>query len=385
MATKIFAKVVFDRKKQVETRGEGKVEIYVYLGNGEKAYYSFRECNAIEWRSFQHSEELRKEVMLYNAIAQGMFERGEAMTIENYAAHMGMKMPKKDTDDRLKYIKSPTGFIDFIKDTLKTETLAVNTLKRRKVVMDTLIRADKLLKLSDLTPQNVYAFDQFLKSEAERMPRTLDAYHKVIKKYTHLLAQLSYIEKDPYDHPLCKFEKGKSKERKPLLEEELVKLRELTDLTTGEEHARDLFVFSAYTGLAYGDAQNFVFDDMAVKYDDTYYIDGERIKNGHAFFTPILPPAMEVLKKYDYKLPKMSNQKVNLYLHLVRDRAKIKKPMTSHVARHSFATLVLTHDVPIEKLARMMGHTNIRTTQIYGKILQKTIQQHTETLLTKLK
>ena len=77
---------------------------------------------------------------------------------------------------------------------------------------------------------------------------------------------------------------------------------------------------------------------------------------------------MAILKKYKYQLPHISNQKLNDYLHLVEKMAKLKKPLTTHVARHSFATLVLSYDIPIENLSRMLGHANIKTTQIYGKI-----------------
>ena len=93
-------------------------------------------------------------------------------------------------------------------------------------------------------------------------------------------------------------------------------------------------------------------------------IEGVRCVAGSSFFTPILPPAMEILAKYNYKLPKISNQKANDYLHLIESRLSINKPITFHVARHSFATLALTHDIPIEKVAHMLGHKDIKTTQI---------------------
>ena len=83
---------------------------------------------------------------------------------------------------------------------------------------------------------------------------------------------------------------------------------------------------------------------------------------------------MEILEKYDFQLPKLSNQKLNDYLKVIKELAKIHKPMTSHVARHSFATLSLTYDIPIENVSRMMGHKDIKTTQIYAKILKKNVE-----------
>ena len=175
------------------------------------------------------------------------------------------------------------------------------------------------------------------------------------------------------------FTRGKCKERQPLLESELQKMRK-AELNTKLDRVRDLFIFSAYTGLAFCDTQAFDFEKMTVKEGDMTFIDGSRIKTDTKFFTPILFPAMEVLKKYDYQLPKITNQKANDYLHLIQNLLGIKKPLTFHVARHSFATLALAHDIPIENVARMLGHEDIRTTQIYAKVLRTTIERHASNL-----
>ena len=81
-----------------------------------------------------------------------------------------------------------------------------------------------------------------------------------------------------------------------------------------------------------------------------YYIDGSRIKTETKFFTPILGPAMKVLEKYDFKLPKISNQKANDYLHVIQMELHIRQKLTFHGLWHSFATMALAHDVPIENV-----------------------------------
>ena len=174
---------------------------------------------------------------------------------------------------------------------------------------------------------------------------------------------------------MCHFPRGKCKERRPLSERELKLIRE-AELPDKEAKVRDLFIFAAYTGLAFCDVMDFKFKTMTEQSGDMYFIDGSRLKTGTNFFTPILPPAMEVLQRYNYQLPKISNQKANDYLHLIETRLGINKSITFHVARHSFATLSLSHDVPIEKVARMLGHTDIKTTQIYAKILKTTVEKH---------
>lgn len=149
--------------------------------------------------------------------------------------------------------------------------------------------------------------------------------------------------------------------------------------------ARDLFIFAAYTGLSYCDTQKFDFKTMAVECDGIYYIDGARIKTGNRFYTPIMPPAMKVLEKYNFQLPHICNQKVNVHLHDIQKFMGLSKPLTFHIGRHSFATLALSYDIPIEDVARMLGHANISTTSIYAKILKKTIERHTTNILSSLK
>ena len=375
--------VVFDRKNKVETTGRGKVELCVYLAKGERKYITLKDCNPFEYKAYLQSRELRLELTVYRTIVDNMSKYGEEMTIENFNRHIGVNTKEEDTkqQERRKRISSERGFLEFIEEEMQKEDLQEGTLKRRKVVIAALERYGKLNRFADLSSENVKGFDEFLRKEDRtRTDVALNNYHKVLKKYSKLAYQLDLIPKNPYESPLCKFKRGECKERKPLTEEELQEIYKLKHLTGGEEHARDLFIFSAFTGLSYADNQYFDFDTMTVKIGKTYYIDGERLKNGHSFFTPILPPALVILKKYDYKLPKMSNQDLNRFLHLLEGRVNLRKPMTSHVARHSFATMALNQDIPIEDVAKMLGHTSINTTRIYAKIQTKSIVRHAESM-----
>lgn len=381
---KTFISVVYDRKKKACKTGIGKVELSVYLSREERKYITIKSCNPIEWQQFSKSKELASEISLYENIILNMVRCEEALTIANLDRHLG-KAPdseKRQDQARRKRLNSSMGFIEFIKEEMEKEGLSKGTLIRRKVVIDALERYGHLNSFADLTSQNVKGFDDFLRKEDKtRTESCLNNYHKVVKKYSRLAFEMDYVVKNPYKSPLCHFKRGESKQRRPLTEEELASLIALKDLPLGEEHARDLFIFSAYTGLAYGDTQIFDYKMMTETIDDKVFIDGSRIKNGHSYFTPILPPALAVLVKYDYKLPKMSNQDLNRFLHVLESRAGITKPITSHVARHTFACLILNYDTPIEDLARMMGHFNIRTTQIYAKISKKNVLKHTDKVI----
>lgn len=386
---KDFVRPIFNRRKDLEKRGYSKVELLIYLSRTEQKFLAIKDCNEKEWQTYQHSAELKAQVALYNDIVNKMHDHNEELTIANFNERIGIKDRKSEKKEMEKRVFSPTSFIDFMREELAKEKIVEGTRKHTKGAIDAIEEFGKLNRFADLTPKNVKAFDEAMRlvvtSKGKvRTDTTVDNYHKVLKKYARLAYEYDYIEKNPYEHPMCHFKKGECAERQPLNEAELKKLIDMELSCKKKETARDLFIFSAYTGLAYIDAQAFDFENMTEKIGDTYYIDGARVKTGQAFFTPILPPAMEILKKYDYKLPKISNQKLNDYLHLVQSEANITKNMTSHVARHSFATLLISYGVPIENVAKMMGHAEIKTTQMYAKVMKETVDKFTQNLLREM-
>lgn len=328
----------------------------------------------MEWQSFSQSKELKYIVASFERIVSSMQNLGEDMTVENFNFHLNGGEEKKEERKQSKQ----GSFIAFMRDCIVKEQIDHQTRRQRLVSLRDLEAFGKLNTFADLTPANITDYDFYVR--AKRKPNgepfasaTIDNYHKRLHHYIMLAYQQQLIDRDPYDS--VKIKRGKNKERKPLLEHELVTLRDAEIKDKYLDRVRDLFVFSAYTGLAYVDVMGFDFETMTEVQDDMFYIDGKRTKTGSDFYTPILPPAMEVLKKYNFKLPTISNQKLNMYLHVVEKQLGIKKRISFHVARHTFATVVLSYNVPIDKVARMLGHKNIKTTQIYAKILKSSVQE----------
>lgn len=385
--TQSYVSVVFDRKKKANTNksGKGKIELYIRLNRDCRKYLTIGECTPTEWKAgLFATESIEKQAMFELKMVQ-FVKSGVEQSLDNLNRFLSIGQEPKKTDvvsvkpevpkRKRGRPKNPLkeSFLDFMRDEIAKEHSKDSTKRQKLVAYDALVRWGKIKTFADLTPYKLKEWDEWLREDGTRSDPAVHNYHKRTKPYVRLAYEKGIIEKEPYS--MCHFPRGKSKERRPLSEKELKMMRD-AELPDKEAKVRDLFIFAAYTGLAFCDVMEFNFKTMTEQSGEMYFIDGSRLKTGTNFFTPILPPAMEVLQRYDFKLPKISNQKANDYLHLIETRLGINKSITFHVARHSFATLSLSHDVPIEKVARMLGHTDIKTTQIYAKILKTTVEKH---------
>lgn len=379
-------KVVFDRKGSVAKTGYGKIELCIYLQAGERKYETVGTATPEEWEAAAQNKNVVARIKHYEQIINAMTVLGEDLTIETFNRHVyGSELKDIETPDN-KYMfmghDQRRSFPEFIEEYLKKEGLSEGTSKHVKVVVESLNKSHMLQTFADLTPANIIKYDDYLHAQNNKTLSTIWGYHKRLKKYTRVLWRDQMIPNNPYDHVQLK--RGKHKERRPLNEEELLKMRK-AKLSDKLARVRDLFIFMAYTGLSYVDMCSFDFLTMTEKKGKLFYIDGARVKTGSKFFTPILPPAQAVLDKYNYQLPIITNQKLNDYLHVIQEKLDINKPITCHVARHSFATLLLTYDFPIDKVARALGHKDIKTTQVYAKILKKPMFLHTEQIVSAIR
>lgn len=158
-----------------------------------------------------------------------------------------------------------------------------------------------------------------------------------------------------------------------LSEEEVEKIRTTDFHNESLNRVRDLFVFQAASGLSYTDMAKLVPTDFQVTEDGQYYIHDKRNKTGVFYTAVILEQGVEILKKYHFKLPILSNHKMNVYLKTIRDLCGIDKPIFSHVARHTYATRCLNRGIRLEVVAKLLGHSTTRITQHYAKLLKDNI------------
>jgi integrase/recombinase XerD len=366
----------YDRRHKATSEKKGAVELRVYFGkHSEKVIRTGIELFPVQWDdmvvncpdSGKLNRQLRDFKKRHEDILSLMRVDGVEINLDNFNLYLGTK--KEDL---------PDNFIDFMYEEICKNKIRETTREQHFIAYNALVRFGKIKSFASLTPHLLQEFDDFLrKDNPKRSQITIHGYHKRIKPYVIKAYKLGYIESNPY----LRFTdvRGSSKERQPLTQDELDKLQSLT-FTDKLDKTRDLFVFSCYTGLAYADLESFNYEKEVVESNGMKFIDGHRFKTGTEFYTPILPPAMKVLEKYHLRLPQLSNQKYNDYLHVIEARLGLNKPLTSHVARHTFATTVaLAHDVPIETVSKMLGHKDIKTTQIYAKVLKSTIERNVMT------
>lgn len=158
---------------------------------------------------------------------------------------------------------------------------------------------------------------------------------------------------------------------------------------------RDIFLFCCFTGLSYVDAKSLCFHDIEKGVDGNLWIRKQRHKSKQWAHIPLLPVAKEIINRYTYNniclkkgvlLPVLSNQKMNAYLKEVADLCGITKNLTTHCARHTFATTVtLANRISMESVSKMLGHSSLKMTQKYARILDSTIGQEMNQLAEKLK
>ena len=261
--------------------------------------------------------------------------------------------------------------IPFIESEMSFRNLEYNTLKAHRTLVNKLEDLGFIKVFSDITYTNIIAFDKYMRDRG-LSNISINKNHSLLNLYIKIAINKEVIDKNPYDRFAPP--KGRNSEPVFLNVEEVEKIKNVSGLNEKLEKTRDLFVFQCFTGLAYVDMQSFTKDDVQ-KTEGKEIIRSSRTKTGESFILLFLPEAKLVAEKYNYQLPKISNQKYNDYLKLlaVHPSIDINKKITSHTARHTFATYLLNKGIPLETVSKTLGHANIKQTQLYARLLGKKV------------
>lgn len=379
-------KLVFDRKNVANTAGkQGVVEIYVYESISRKKIYISTGVEVLKGQ-FKKGENERGSIVKHanKVVLNGKLER-LYREIEAFALSDKCKTLDDVKNWNIK-TEDTMSVISFMESELERKNPAYQTMVQHNTLIKRLKQFGKIRTFKDFTYENIVAFDDFLKSEGDDREALGDVTarkrHSMLNTYIKEAVNRGYCSYNPYGTFTPK--RGKSKDPVFLDEKELEALKtyDLRGKVEGDRllRVRDLFIFQCYTGLAYVDLKAFNKEEI-FEIDGQKVIRSNRQKTEQGYISVLLPDAMKILERYDYKLPVISNQKYNDYLKLLsvyvidEDTKKqiINKKLTSHVARHTCGTYLINKGVPIETVARILGHSNTKMTRHYAKLLGKKV------------
>lgn len=223
-------------------------------------------------------------------------------------------------------------------------------------------------------------FDFYLKTEKKQKQITINKNIQRVRKIVKLALAEGYLQKDPF---LLYKPKRHEKKITYLTVDELKSLEEHQFAQSRLEQIRDMFAFCCYTGLAYAEMDSLSKEHLIKEFDGQLWIKMYRQKTKSSVSIPLLPKSVNIIEKYKnedevFVLPRISNQRFNSYLKEIAAIISIKKRLTHHMARKTFATTVLLYnDVPMEIVSELLGHSSIKITQgHYAKVVQKKVSEH---------
>lgn len=361
------------RSSKARKNGLAPVELSIIINSERKIISLDRQINPAHWNPKSQSVRNNKEINTYlQAVKQKcytvqteMMKRGMDFTLSTFmdCYQNGVVMSRTllsvyDEHNR-EYEKQVMQGINCIA-TLNKYINARDYLAR--YIKDKYGKKD--IELKAITPQFIEGHYLYLLQFMNN--NSACKILKRLKRIIQICIDERYIDVNPF--------KIKMKEDKveivPLTPEEIKKIKDKSITNERLSKIRDLFVFQTYTGLAYVDMASLSKDDIR---------DGLIIKNRKktdvASVIPLLPQAKEILEKYDYILPVLSNQKYNAYLKELGDICGVEKNLHSHLARHTFATTLLNCGMSLSIIAKAMGHANTRITeQTYAQLRVDTVR-----------
>lgn len=390
-----FSLLFFIKKTKLLRNGEAPVYMRITV-NGERADISLnRSINPQIWNSAgggptgsskearllsSYIESIRvqlRQQMIYfredNITITSKSLKNAFLGIEEDKGKMIIELYKKHNEN----IKKLVG-IDYSPDTLQRyET----SLKHTQKYIKKKYKCDDLY-LSELDHDFITGYEMYFKTVRKCAHNTTLKYIKNFKKIIHLAIANGDLDRDPFLNFKMKMKKV---DRGFLNDEELNKLIHKKFSVKRLEQIRDCFLFSCFTGLAHSDLKRLTLKNIVTGTDGGKWIKIKRKKTDNMSSIPILSVTQKIIDKYkndeycianNVLLPVKSNQKMNAFLKEIAEICELPHNLTSHLARHTFATTVtLNNNVPIESVSKMLGHSSINMTRVYARLLDKKVGQ----------
>jgi site-specific recombinase XerD len=400
---KTFTLLFFIKKSKIKANGTAPIYLRITIDGIRRDIASKRHIEPEKWNNkLQKVIGLTEEVKSLNrylkTLEQEVYDAHHNMMKDKTTATASiLKAKLQGTDQRARMLVPIFQDHNNKVETLVGQEFAPGTLERYKTSLKHTIEFIQWkysvsdIDIKDIDHSFITEYEFFLRSVRKCANNTAVKYIKNFKKIIKICISNGWLDKDPFVNYKAKI---REVEREYLTQEEVQDIYSKEFATERLNLVKDIFVFSCFTGLAYIDVKNLTISNISMGIDGGKWIFTHRQKTETASRIPLLPIPEELILKYadhpqcineDKLLPVLTNQKMNSYLKEIADVCGIKKDLTFHIARHTFATTVtLTNGVPIESVSKMLGHKSIKTTQHYAKILDKKVSEDMDLLKTKL-
>lgn len=362
---------VFDRRKIATPSIKSSVEIRICYSYKQRFISTGIKLYSTQWKNgkivncpdiLQISQTLDKQLSDIRQIILDMIKEG------NIDISL---IPER----LLRLSADNINFIDFCKQRTEIRKYgkASDSQGRYNRFMKFFIQWGCIKSFDDIKDSNIIAFDKYLISKGMKPYSKWNNYHRFLNSFILDAIDEGYITRNPYKWINIEKEKNIKSIGKHLTPLEFKRLKNTPMPTESLTRVKDVFIFQTYTCLSYTDLSKFN-SDLVQEINGIKVYTGKRQKTHQEFTIPLLTPALEILHKYNNNLPIISNVKYNEYLKIVAQAASIDKPLSSHWARHTGATLLLNEGVDMRIVSKICGHSSIRITeQIYAKLLDETV------------
>lgn len=382
-------KVVYDYKHRGSDADgvNGTVWVMLYKKGGKRSYVS----TGVNVLPSQWSDEFgvigREDAEQLN----GMIEKQVKATRDRVRLEMseagvagvddGVAVTFRANETRVSH--SSTEWLDWLAKTIESQHgIAKSTRAHHDAMLRSLEEWGKMKTFADVRPDVVRDYISWLYEKNVR--RSVDGvvvdvpitdagvygYTKYFRKFVRIAQEDGVVSQRAIKG--IDFRKGTPSKRWALTD---VDIERWVNVKLDKPYlieARDRFVVQMATGLAFRDMLETDFSEMQ-EMDGMFTLNGYRGKTKKPFFLVILPMAVDVLKRWSYKVPAISNTNYNIYLGEVAEAAGIHKHVTSHIGRHTYACHILRHGVRMEAVQKTLGHSRISTTQIYAQLVDNDV------------
>lgn len=396
MVRSSFSILFFIRESRVRKDGTASIEVVLTV-NGERC--AFSTCKRVKSCNWDKTKQQVK----------GKDE--ESVSLNNYLKAIKVKLYQKEAElldrgfiitaellrdayfDKVELLKEKSLFEVFEEHNRGQEKLVGNGVSKatywisvytvrllKEFVKQKYGRED--LYLRELNLNFIQSFHSFLRVDKRMAQNSSTKYLKLLKKIINLAVANSYMMTNPF--------MAYKVEREPveidfLDEEELRKIINFDAPLQRLERAKDMFLFGCFTGLSYIDIKTLAPEHFEKDSSGRIWVKKRRVKKGILSRVPLLPVAKLILDKYkggEKLLPIQDPADINKYLKDIAILCDIKKRITFHTSRHTFAsTVTLANNISLEVVSKMLGHTNTRMTNHYAKLIDKCIGEQMDKLM----